>query len=168
MTGNPPPDNFPPAAPRFGRIFPAKSGVCSAVSPWNGAKASCRHFWRSISICASNKKIQFLFAAGSKLYLLDRLGHWVNGFPVELGKPVLLGPDAYDFTGAGGYTVMVLHKDNTLERYNLHGQKPEGWKGIKAPETVKNLPELLESTWRFNKRLDRMEKFRWKDNRRTL
>ena len=92
----------------------------------------------------ANGKIQFLFASGSKLYLLDRLGHWVNGFPVETGKDILLGPDVYDFTGAGGYTVMVLHKDNTLERYNLHGQKPEGWKGIKAPETVKNLPELLE------------------------
>ena len=92
-----------------------------------------------------NKKIQFLFCAGDKLYLLDRLGHWVSGFPVSLGKSVLLGPDAYDFTGAGGYTVMVLHKDNTLERYNLHGQKPEGWKGIKAPETVKNLPELIET-----------------------
>lgn len=93
----------------------------------------------------NNKKIQFLFAAGSSLYLLDRLGHWVSGFPVNLGKPVLLGPDAYDFTGAGGYTVMILHKDNSLERYNLHGQKPEGWKGIKAPEVVKNLPELLET-----------------------
>ena len=92
----------------------------------------------------NNGKIQFLFAAGDKLYLLDRLGHWVNGFPVKLPKPVLLGPDVYDFTGAGGYTVMVLHKDNTLERYNLHGQKPDDWKGIAAPETVKNLPQLLE------------------------
>ena len=91
-----------------------------------------------------NGKIQFLFAAGDKLYLLDRLGKWVNGFPVKLPKPVLLGPDVYDFTGIGGYTVMVLHKDNTLERYNLHGQKPEGWKGIRAPETVKDLPELIQ------------------------
>ena len=93
-----------------------------------------------------SKKIQFLFCAGDKLYLLDRLGHWVNGFPVALPKAVLLGPDVYDFTGAGGYTVMVLHKDNTLERYNLHGKKPEGWKGIAAPETVKNLPELVETS----------------------
>ena len=91
-----------------------------------------------------NGKIQFLFAAGDKLYMLDRLGHWVNGFPVKLPKAVLLGPDLYDFTGIGGYTVMILHKDNSLERYNLHGQKPDGWKGIQAPETVKNLPELLE------------------------
>ena len=92
----------------------------------------------------ANGKIQFLFASGSKLYLLDRLGHWVNGFPVETGKNILLGPDVYDFTGAGGYTVMVLHRDNTLERYNLHGKKPDGWKGIAAPETIKNLPELIE------------------------
>ncbi|MBP5332617.1 MAG: hypothetical protein J6Y66_00385 [Bacteroidales bacterium] len=92
-----------------------------------------------------NGKIQFLFCAGSKLWAIDRLGHWVNGFPADLGKPVLLGPDVYDFTGASGYTAMVLHKDNTLERYNLHGKRPDGWKGIKAPETVKNLPELIEA-----------------------
>ena len=91
-----------------------------------------------------NGKIQFLFAAGQSLYLLDRLGRFVKDFPADLGKPVLLGPKAYDFTGAHGYTVMVLHKDNSLEMYNLHGQKPAGWKGIQAPETVKALPELLE------------------------
>ena len=92
-----------------------------------------------------NGKLQYLFCAGSRLWLLDRLGHWVNGFPVELGKEVLLGPAVQDFTGAGGYTVMVLHKDNTLERYNLHGIKPKDWLGIHAPETVKSLPELLET-----------------------
>lgn len=91
-----------------------------------------------------NGKLQFIFCAGRQLCGMDRLGRWVNGFPVNLPKPVLLGPDIYDFTGAGGYTVMVLHKDNTLERYNLHGEKVQGWKGIKAPETVKNLPELVE------------------------
>ena len=91
-----------------------------------------------------NGKIQFLFAAGQSLYLLDRLGRFVKDFPADLGKPVLLGPKAYDFTGAHGYTVMVLHQDNSLEMYNLHGQKPAAWKGIYAPETVKALPELLE------------------------
>lgn len=93
----------------------------------------------------NNKKLQWLFCAGNRMYLMDRLGRWVNGFPVTLKKPVLLGPDVYDFTGASGYTAMILHTDNTLERYNLHGEKVQGWKGIKAPETVKNLPELLET-----------------------
>lgn len=38
---------------------------------------------------------------------------------------------------------MVLHKDNTIEMYNLKGQKPDSWKGIKAEETIKSLPELI-------------------------
>ena len=39
---------------------------------------------------------------------------------------------------------MVLHKDNTIQMYNLKGKKPEAWKGITASETIKALPELLK------------------------
>jgi len=91
----------------------------------------------------NNGKIQFLFGAGSKLYLLDRTGKFVNPFPTELGKDILIGPAAYDFTGAHGYTAVVLHKDNTIEMYNLHGKKPDNWLGITSSETIKGLPELL-------------------------
>lgn len=91
----------------------------------------------------NNGKIQFLFASGSKLYLLDRLGRFVAKFPAELGKDVLLGPQAYDFTGAGGYTVTVLHTDNTIGMYNLHGEKPAGWQDISTDEKIIALPELV-------------------------
>ncbi|MBR4133341.1 MAG: hypothetical protein IKU04_02320 [Bacteroidales bacterium] len=91
----------------------------------------------------ANGKIQFLFASGSQLWLLDRLGRFVSGFPAELGKEVLLGPAAYDFTGAKGYTAMVLHTDNTIGMYNLHGVKPDGWKGITSDEKIISLPELV-------------------------
>ena len=90
-----------------------------------------------------NGKIQFLFASGSKLYLIDRLGRFVKPFPVELGKEVLIGPAAYDFSGVHAYTAMVLHKDNTIGMYDLHGKTPSAWKGIKSEETIKSLPELL-------------------------
>ena len=90
-----------------------------------------------------NGKIQFLFASGSKLYLIDRLGRFVKPFPVELGKEVLVGPTAYDFSGAHAYTAMVLHKDNTIGMYDLHGKTSSAWKGIKSEETIKSLPELL-------------------------
>jgi len=92
----------------------------------------------------NNGKIQWLFAAGESLYLIDRLGRFVSGFPVNLRKEVRLGPSVYDFSGAHGYSVTVLHSDNTIARYNLHGQRPSGWKDIKVEETVKALPELLE------------------------
>lgn len=93
-----------------------------------------------------NGKIQFLFCGGSKLYLIDRLGRFVGSFPLELGKEVRLGPAVYDFSDDKSYSAMVLHTDNTLELYDVAiGKKPESWKTIKATETIKELPELLEA-----------------------
>ena len=91
----------------------------------------------------ANGKLQIIFGAGSKIYILDRLGRFVSGFPVDLKKDILLGPDVYDFNGTRKYNIMVLHKDNTVEMYNLKGQKPASWKGISAPETIKSLPERI-------------------------
>ncbi|MGM9785636.1 MAG: hypothetical protein ACI3ZS_02230 [Candidatus Cryptobacteroides sp.] len=91
----------------------------------------------------ANGKLQFLFGAGSKIYLIDRLGRFVSGFPVELGKEILVGPSVYDFNSTRKYNIMVLHKDNTVEMYNLKGQKPSSWLGIKAEETIKALPDRV-------------------------
>lgn len=91
----------------------------------------------------ANGKLQIIFGAGSEIYLIDRLGRYVTGFPVSLGKDILVGPDIYDFNGTRKYNIMVLHKDNTIEMYNLKGQKPASWKGITAEETIKGLPERI-------------------------
>lgn len=91
----------------------------------------------------ANGKLQIAFGAGSEIYLIDRLGRYVSGFPVDLGKEILIGPDVYDFNGTRKYNIMVLHKDNTVEMYNLKGQKPASWKGIRLSETVKALPERM-------------------------
>lgn len=92
----------------------------------------------------ANGKLQILFGSGSKIYLIDRLGRFVTGFPIDLGKEILIGPDVYDFNGAKAYNIMVLHKDKTIEMYNLKGQKPASWKGIALQETIKGLPERIE------------------------
>ncbi len=91
----------------------------------------------------ANGKLQIIFGAGSKIYLIDRLGRYVSGFPVDLKKEILIGPDVYDFNGTKKYNIMVLHKDNTLEMYNMKGEKPSSWKGIRAEETIKSLPERI-------------------------
>lgn len=92
----------------------------------------------------ANGKLQILFGAGHKMYLMDRLGRMVNGFPVDLGKDILLGPQPYDFNGNRRYNVMVLHKDKTIEMYNMKGQKPDSWKGIRTEETIKAMPERIQ------------------------
>ena len=91
----------------------------------------------------ANGKLQFIFGSGSAIYVIDRLGRFVNGFPLDLGKDILIGPDVYDFNGTKAYNIMVLHKDNTIEMYNLKGKRPSSWKTITAPETIKGLPERV-------------------------
>ena len=92
----------------------------------------------------ANGKLQIIFGSGSKIYIIDRLGRFVTGFPIDLGKEILVGPDLYDFNGTKAYNIMVLHKDNTIEMYNLKGRKPSSWKTITAPETIKGLPERIQ------------------------
>lgn len=91
----------------------------------------------------ANGKLQIIFGAGSSIYIIDRLGRYVKGFPVDLKKDILIGPDVYDFNGTRKYNIMVLHKDNTVEMYNLKGEQPASWKGIRPEETVKALPERI-------------------------
>lgn len=93
----------------------------------------------------ANGKLQILFASGSRLYLIDRLGRFVNPFPVDLGKEILIGPGIYDFNGTRKYNVMILHKDNTIEMYNLQGRRPAQWKTITSDETIKGLPEAVKA-----------------------
>lgn len=92
-----------------------------------------------------NKKLQIIFGAGSKIYMLDRLGRWVkDGFPLELGKDILLGPKVYDIKGDKNYMFMVLHKDNTLSLYGVDGNYVPGWSQISLNEPIVKMPELLK------------------------
>lgn len=91
----------------------------------------------------NNKKIQFAFCSGDKLYLYDRLGRIVEGFPSTFDKPVMLGPDVYDFRNLRRYNAVVLNMDNTIDMYNLKGQKPDGWKTIVPKDKVSTLPESI-------------------------
>ncbi len=91
----------------------------------------------------ANGKIQFLFGSGSEIWLLDRLGRFVQPFPLNLGKKIVLGPSVYDFSGAKKYNILVLHEDNTIRMYNLQGKIPEGWQDITSTDTIVSLPERV-------------------------
>lgn len=89
-----------------------------------------------------NEKIQMAFVSGDKFYLLDKLARFVRGYPVKLPKRVVYGPKVMDLKGDKNYTIMVLNEDNTISWYTLDGKHVEGWKDIKVPEFVKELPQL--------------------------
>ena len=81
-----------------------------------------------------------IFVSGEKLYLLDRMARIVRGFPVKLEKSVLLGPKVVDIDKE--YMFFVLNEDNSVSLYKLERDKNLKGVHIKAPEFVKELPDL--------------------------
>lgn len=96
----------------------------------------------------SNGKTQYLFVCGGDMYLVDRLGRVVKGFPVKLSCNVLLGPDLYDFSGLHRYNVVVLDDRNGIEMFNMKGVRPEKWKRIALKDNIIGLPEYAEKKGR--------------------
>lgn len=90
-----------------------------------------------------NGRLQFLFASGSRIYILDRKGRYVNPYPVDLGREILLGPLVQKENGK--YVLTILHKDNSIARYSLDGKPDPRWLGIKPSEPVVAMPERMVS-----------------------
>lgn len=92
----------------------------------------------------ANGRLQMLFASGDKLYLLDRLGRFVNGYPKRLPKKVVMGPKLVKNVNGIKYSILVLNDDNTVSWYDVNGKPIEGWSDIVAPEFIKELPQFAK------------------------
>ena len=89
-----------------------------------------------------NGRLQMLFLSGRKMYLLDRVGRFVYGYPVKLPKEAVMGPVLMKGVNGLNYSVVVLNADNTISWYDISGKPVAGWSDIVAPEFVKELPQL--------------------------
>lgn len=89
-----------------------------------------------------NGRLQMLFLSGRKMYLLDRVGRFVYGYPVKLPKEAVMGPVLMKGVNGMDYSVIVLNVDNTISWYDISGKPVAGWSDIVAPEFVKELPQL--------------------------
>ena len=92
----------------------------------------------------ANGRLQMLFASVDKLYLLDRLGRFVNGYPKRLPKRVVMGPKLLKNVNGIKYSIQVLNDDNTISWYDVNGKPIDGWSDIVAPEFIKELPEFAK------------------------
>ncbi|MGN0190582.1 MAG: hypothetical protein ACI39U_02910 [Candidatus Cryptobacteroides sp.] len=88
-----------------------------------------------------NGRLQFLFASGSSIYIIDRKGRYVSPYPVDLGREILLGPAVYG--KSGNYELIILHNDNSIVKYGLDGKVASAWQEISPDETIISLPERI-------------------------
>lgn len=70
-----------------------------------------------------NDKLQLLFNTENYLYLIDRNGKNVSGFPVKLNTPAANGLTLFDYDSNKNYRLWIPLKNNTSICYAINGKK---------------------------------------------
>ncbi|MCL1974045.1 MAG: hypothetical protein FWG54_04415 [Bacteroidetes bacterium] len=92
-----------------------------------------------------NNKLQILFASGSTLQLLDRLGRPVNPYPRTLEVRARKGPFVFDPQGKKDYAVFIIHADNSLRQYDRRGVPAKEWEVFMPSDRIETAPVPLSS-----------------------
>lgn len=74
-----------------------------------------------------NGKLQYLFNTKEKLYLLDRNGDNVAGFPVTFRSPATNGVNVFDYNNNRDYRYFVACEDLKIYAYDYTGKIISGW-----------------------------------------
>ncbi|MDR3328765.1 MAG: hypothetical protein LBS63_01475 [Prevotellaceae bacterium] len=75
----------------------------------------------------SNKKLQMLFNTKTKLYLIDRLGNSVEGFPVKLPSPASAPMAVFDYDRSRSYRYFVPCEDGKIRAFEQSGRPLTGF-----------------------------------------
>ncbi|NBC83240.1 MAG: hypothetical protein GVY19_07635 [Bacteroidetes bacterium] len=75
-----------------------------------------------------NGKLQLLFSTKNYLHLFDRLGNYVERYPVRLRSASDRGMSLFDYANNKNYRICVPGNDRNVYMYNQEGQLLKGWK----------------------------------------
>jgi hypothetical protein len=74
-----------------------------------------------------NDKLQYLFNTANTVFLVDRNGKDVGGFPFTLKSPATAPLAVFDYENERDYRVLVPTADKRLVNLGLDGQVVKGW-----------------------------------------
>lgn len=85
-----------------------------------------------------NQKLQMVFAAGNAIYLIDRNGNDVQGFPVRLPAIATSPLSTFDYEKNHNYRFVVACADKRIYCYDTNGKPVKGWFNFKTETAVNN------------------------------
>jgi hypothetical protein len=74
-----------------------------------------------------NEKLQLTLVAGKKLYVIDRNGNDLSGFPVQLKADPVTGVEVIDYDLSRNYRLMGALADGSVFNYTVDGTPASGW-----------------------------------------
>ncbi|MCB0793621.1 MAG: hypothetical protein KDB88_02695 [Flavobacteriales bacterium] len=75
-----------------------------------------------------NRKLQLLFNTDRSVYLIDRLGRDVEGFPIKLPASAAAPLAVFDYDNKHEERILVPLSDGRLLNHDLSGKEVKGWK----------------------------------------
>ncbi|MFN4233983.1 MAG: DUF3352 domain-containing protein [Bacteroidia bacterium] len=82
-----------------------------------------------------NGKLQYLFNTSEKLYLIDRNGNDLIGFPVKLKESATAPLSVFDYDNTKEYRLIIPCGDKIFN-YKITGEPVQGWMFDKAESTI--------------------------------
>ncbi len=74
-----------------------------------------------------NGKLQMLFNTKNRLYVIDRLGNFVEKFPITLKSPAVGSVALFDYDNDKKYRMMIACEDRKIYAYEKTGNPLDGW-----------------------------------------
>ncbi len=88
----------------------------------------------------ANGKLQYLFATPGKLHVIDRLGNYVEPYPVEIKEQDVQFVSVVDYDHTKKYRFLITGKDGKLWMFDKDGKNLEGWTPRIIDENVSTSP----------------------------
>lgn len=85
-----------------------------------------------------NGKLQYLFNTKNKLYLIDRNGQTVRGFPHTFRSPATNGVSVFDYDNNRKYRFFIAGEDKKLYAYDVNCRFVNGWNQFKTDHEVQS------------------------------
>lgn len=90
-----------------------------------------------------NNKIQYLFNTSNYIYLVDKKGNDVSGYPKKLHKKATNGIVVFDYLNNKDYRLLVAQSDKKVYNYSKAGKEISGWVQPKMQNIVVSPVERL-------------------------
>lgn len=81
-----------------------------------------------------NGKLQYIFNTKNYIYLIDRNGNDVDGFPIELDSPAETDLSVIEYDGKRDYRLLITCKNKKIYNFDIKGKKTKGWRHNKASD----------------------------------
>jgi hypothetical protein len=76
----------------------------------------------------NNGKLQYFFVADNKIHIIDRLGNYLTGYPVDIPVNDVEFVSVIDYDHSKKYRFLIASKSGSLWMFDKDGNNLDGWK----------------------------------------